>query len=70
MKDDVTLREHGVIKGSKIMVIGSTVTDVMSVSAPDAKTMKEIEKQNASAGKDPICKQKVMSLTRKIPYVN
>jgi len=59
MKDDATLREQKVVKGSKIMVIGSTVNDVMSVSAPDANTMKEIEKQNTAAAKEPLCKQKV-----------
>ncbi|KAK2162509.1 hypothetical protein LSH36_97g05028 [Paralvinella palmiformis] len=58
MKDDATLREQKVVKGSKIMVIGSTVNDVMSVSAPDANTMKEIEKQNTAAAKEPLCKQK------------
>ena len=59
MRDDATLRDHKVVKGSKIMVIGSTVTDVMSVSAPDAQTMKEIAKQDSASGKEPLCKQKV-----------
>ena len=59
MQDDQTLREQKVIKGSKIMLIGSTVSDVMAVSPPDAETMKEIEKQAADTGKVPICKQKV-----------
>lgn len=53
-KDEATLREFKVTKGSKIMVIGSTVNDVMSVSAPDPKVLKEEEKAAAAANKEPL----------------
>ncbi len=59
MKDEGSLRDHKVTKGSKIMLVGSTVSDVMSVSAPDPKVLKEEEKAAASASKEPLCKQKV-----------
>jgi len=56
MKDDQTLREHKVVKGSKIMLVGSTVNDVLSVSAPDPKVLKQEEKEAIS--KEALCKQK------------
>ncbi len=59
MQDDKTLRDHKVSKSSKIMLVGSTVNDVMSVTAPDPKVLKEEEKAAASASKEPISKQKV-----------
>ena len=47
---------------SKIMLVGSTVTDVMSVTAPDPKVLKEEEKAAAAASgsKEPISRQKVL----------
>ncbi len=60
MPDDATLREQKVTSDSKIMLVGSTVTDVMSVTAPDPKVLKEEEKAaSASSSKEPICRQKV-----------
>lgn len=59
MKDEATLREQKVTSGSKIMLVGSTVSDVMSVTAPDPKVLKEEEKKEAAAAKEPLCKQKV-----------
>ncbi len=59
MQDDASLRENKVTKGSKIMLIGSTVSDVMSVSAPNPKVLKEEESQAAAARKEPLSKQKV-----------
>ena len=59
MKEDVSLRENKVVKGSKIMVIGSTVNDVMSVSQAAPKTKKEATPVETS-NKDPLCKQKVI----------
>ncbi len=58
MKDECSLRDHKVTKSSKIMLVGSTVSDVMSVSAPDPKVLKEEEKA-ASASKLSLSKQKV-----------
>merc|ERR1712027_168905 len=44
-KDELTLRSLGVNKSSKVMVIGSSLNDVLSVSAtPSAAQLKEEEK--------------------------
>lgn len=59
MKDEGTLRDHKVTKGSKIMLIGSTVNDVLAVSAPDPKALKAEMKAEEAAVKDPLSKQKV-----------
>lgn len=59
MKDDATLRENKVINGSKIMVVGSTVDDVMAVSKPAGKAKVDGGKVDTSSSKDPLCKQKV-----------
>ena len=65
MKDDVSLREHKVTKGSKIMMIGSTVNDLTTVVTPDPKVLKEEEKRAAAASKESFCKQKVGSFIMK-----
>lgn len=36
-KDERSLRELGVSKGAKIMVVGSKLTDVLAVSTPSAQ---------------------------------
>ena len=59
MRDNETLRQHKVVKGSKIMLVGSTVNDVMSVTAPDPKVLKAEEKE-AAASKTNLSKQKVI----------
>lgn len=33
-KDERTLRELGVVKGAKVMVVGSKLDDVLAVSTP------------------------------------
>ena len=53
----MTLRQLKVTKGAKIMVVGSTLTAVMSVSAPDPKVLKQEEA--AVAQKEALCNQKV-----------
>lgn len=40
-KEDRTLRELGVIKGTKVMVVGSTLNDVLSVNTPSTQEEKE-----------------------------
>merc|ERR1719483_577151 len=52
-KDDVTLRDLKVTKGSKLMVVGSTLNDVLSVSAPAKEIQKEVQKEEAKAAKEP-----------------
>ena len=36
-RDDRTLRQLGVASGAKVMVVGSTLNDVLSVAKPDTK---------------------------------
>lgn len=56
-KDDQTLRTLGVIKGAKIMVVGSTLDDVLAVNTPGEQVLKE-EKPSV-AEKEPLCRQKI-----------
>jgi hypothetical protein len=53
-KDEMTLRKLGVNKGSKVMVVGSSLNDVLSVSTtPSPQQIKEEEKAaTAEAKKD------------------
>jgi len=57
-KEDKTLRELGIVKGTKLMVVGSTLNDVLSVNTPST-TMEKEEKETAAATKEPLCKQKI-----------
>lgn len=46
-KDEMSLRKLGVVKGSKVMVIGSTLNDVLEVAKkPTPQQMKEAEKES------------------------
>jgi len=59
MNDDATLRDNKVTKGSKIMVVGSTINDVLAVTEPAVKTQKQNDKLDLVSSKEPFCKQKV-----------
>ena len=41
LKDEQTLKEAKVTSGVKLMVVGSTLDDVISVSPPDPSQLKE-----------------------------
>jgi len=57
-KDEMTLRKLGVIKGSKVMVIGSTLNAVLEVAKkPTPQQMKEAEKD--AEKKESWCQQKL-----------
>ena len=56
-KDESSLRDLKVIKGAKIMVVGSTMNDVLSVNAPNLKEIQEEAK--AASSKEPLSQQKV-----------
>ncbi|KAL3875359.1 hypothetical protein ACJMK2_033315 [Sinanodonta woodiana] len=56
-KDEITLRDLKVTKGAKVMVVGSTLTDVLAVSAPSPKEQEEITKSSETS-KEPLCQQK------------
>lgn len=57
-KDDRTLRDLGVTKGAKVMVVGSKLNDVLAVSTPSAQEVAE-EKSSVAATKEPFCRQKM-----------
>ena len=47
-KDEMSLRQVGVVKGSKVMVVGSTLSDVLEVAKkPSAQEVKEAAKEEA-----------------------
>ncbi|XP_035221791.1 ubiquitin domain-containing protein UBFD1-like [Stegodyphus dumicola] len=56
-KDEKTLREVGVTKGVKVMVVGSTLNDILAVNTPTEQEAKE--EKAAAAAKEPLCKQKM-----------
>ncbi|XP_069124697.1 ubiquitin domain-containing protein UBFD1-like [Argopecten irradians] len=56
-KDECTLRELKVTKGAKIMVVGSTLNDVLSMGKPSAKEL-EADAKSASVTKESLSKQK------------
>ncbi|KAK6630732.1 hypothetical protein RUM44_002901 [Polyplax serrata] len=56
-KDDRTLKELGVTKGAKIMVVGSKLDDVLSVSTPSQLDLSQ--EKAATSTKEPFCKQKI-----------
>lgn len=58
-KDEMTLRQLGVTKGAKVMVVGSTLDQVMTVSkTPSAKELKASTSKGATDDKESTCKQK------------
>jgi len=59
MNDDATLRDNKVTNGSKIMVVGSTINDVLAVTEPALNTNKQNDKFDTVSSKEPFCKQKV-----------
>lgn len=59
MNDDATLRINKVTNGSKIMVVGSTINDVLAVTEPALKPQKQNDKVDSVSSKEPFCKQKV-----------
>ncbi|PSN43632.1 Ubiquitin domain-containing protein UBFD1 [Blattella germanica] len=55
-KDERTLRELGVTKGAKVMVVGSKLDDVLAVSTPSKQDLQD--EKMAATSKEPFCKQK------------
>merc|ERR1712083_902613 len=57
-KDEMSLKQVGVVKGSKVMVVGSTLNDVLEVAKkPSAQQLKEEEKKEAQ--KESLSQQKM-----------
>lgn len=56
-KDSSTLREAGVTKGCKVMLVGSKLDDILSVSTPSKEELED--KNSPNNTKEPLCKQKM-----------
>jgi hypothetical protein len=58
MKDEMTLRDHKLTNGSKVMIVGSKTTDIQSVNQSTSKSAKDADKSSTTSTKEPLCKQK------------
>ncbi|KAM9744807.1 ubiquitin domain-containing protein UBFD1 [Menidia menidia] len=56
LPEDKTLREIRVTTGAKIMVVGSTINDVLAVNTPKEVIQQEVKAEENK--KEPLCKQK------------
>ncbi|XP_018303377.1 ubiquitin domain-containing protein UBFD1 isoform X1 [Mycetomoellerius zeteki] len=56
-KDDQTLRNLGVTKGAKVMIVGSKLDDVLAVSIPTKQDL--IDEAVSSVSKEPLSQQKI-----------
>merc|ERR1712156_1339881 len=56
-KDEMTLNKLGVVKGSKVMVIGSSLNDVLQVSSTPKDTPKDLSTPKETSSSE-TCKQK------------
>ncbi|ESO12437.1 hypothetical protein HELRODRAFT_62886 [Helobdella robusta] len=58
MKEEGTLRDNKLTTGSKIMVVGSTMNDVIAVSQASSSVVKESNSVAGTSNKEPLSKQK------------
>lgn len=58
--EDKTLREIKVTSGAKIMVVGSTINDVLAVNTPKDAAQQDTKAEENK--KEPLCRQKVSAL--------
>ncbi|CAL1676524.1 unnamed protein product [Lasius platythorax] len=56
-KDDQTLRNLGITKGAKVMIVGSKLDDVLAVSIPTKQDL--IDEAVSAVSKEPLSQQKV-----------
>uniref|UniRef100_A0A8D0GZA7 Ubiquitin family domain containing 1 n=1 Tax=Sphenodon punctatus TaxID=8508 RepID=A0A8D0GZA7_SPHPU len=56
LPEDKTLREIKVTNGAKIMVVGSTINDVLAVNTPKEAAQTEVKAEESK--KEPLCRQK------------
>lgn len=64
LPEDKTLREIKVTNGAKIMVVGSTINDVLAVNTPKEVIQQEVKAEENK--KEPLCRQKVGLLIYKM----
>lgn len=60
LPEDKTLREIKVTNGAKIMVVGSTINDVLAVNTPKEAIQQEVKAEENK--KEPLCRQKVRQM--------
>lgn len=61
LPEDKTLREIKITNGAKIMVVGSTINDVLAVNTPKEVIQQEVKAEENK--KEPLCRQKVRLTT-------
>lgn len=61
LPEDKTLREIKITNGAKIMVVGSTINDVLAVNTPKEAIQQEVKAEENK--KEPLCRQKVRLFT-------
>lgn len=57
LPEDKTLRDIKITNGAKIMVVGSTINDVLAVNTPKEAIQQEVKAEENK--KEPLCRQKV-----------
>ncbi|XP_063286694.1 ubiquitin domain-containing protein UBFD1 isoform X2 [Pelobates fuscus] len=55
--EDKTLREIKMTNGAKVMVVGSTINDVLAVTTPKETIQQEVKEEETK--KEPLCRQKL-----------
>lgn len=61
LPEDKTLRDIKITNGAKIMVVGSTINDVLAVNTPKEVIQQEVKAEENK--KEPLCRQKVGPMT-------
>ncbi|KAI5637137.1 ubiquitin family domain-containing protein [Phthorimaea operculella] len=56
-KDTMTLRKAGIVKGGKVMLVGSKMDDILAVKSVPKEILEE--KANSQTSKEPLCMQKI-----------
>lgn len=56
VSEEKTLRELKVTNGAKVMVVGSTINDVLAVNTPKETIQEEVKAEESK--KEPVCRQK------------
>ncbi|KAK2543731.1 Ubfd1 [Columba livia] len=67
LPEEKTLREIKVTNGAKIMVVGSTINDVLAVNTPKEAAQQEVKAEENK--KEPLCRQKVVDDSNTVIYV-
>lgn len=62
LPEDKTLRDIKITNGAKIMVVGSTINDVLAVNTPKEVIQQEVKAEENK--KEPLCRQKVGLMAR------